>query len=259
MYNNIEYVLTQEQTDRFRAFLQEAYEEGYSKGFADAAIGIKEKPKANVYPVHNLIVDLSSYDSDPDFDTLCANVDFVILRARYCQKTDIRFEKWAQELVKRGMPFGVYDYVTLTGNRMAIQQAEKLYEVASKYNPRVYYIDTEQLATGVQRGEEMEFIKSYVAHLRELGAEKVGQYTGDWLYSTYYKKLQDLFDTIWIASYGKNNGLDDGVELASLKCTNKVDLHQFTDKGKIPGSTKQGDLSHLKGAKPLSWFTGREY
>lgn len=253
------YNLNEKQIEIVNNWLEEAYNQGYKAGAASQ--NVAEPPASNekVYPITNCIPDLSSYDKTIDFDTLCANVDFVTLRTRYCNKTDNFFEDRARELVVRDMPFAVYDYATLMSHDNAKLQAEKLYELASPYNPRIYYIDTEQLGTGVSRTQEYEYIRTYVKRLRELGAKVVGQYTGDWLYSTYYYKLQDIFDTIWIASYGKNNGLDEGITLKSAAKCDKVDLHQYTDKGTIPGVSNKGDLSHLTGNKPLEWFTGRKY
>lgn len=250
------YEMTKAQIETINGWLREAYEAGRKE-----ALKPQDEAPADekLYPVHNCIVDISAYQPTPDFDKLCAGADFVIMRARVCTKTDSTFEARAKELNKRDMPFGVYDYVTLMSHGNAKAQAEAIYELCNKYHPRIYYIDTEQLGTGVKRGEEMEYIKTYVARLRELGVERIGHYTGDWLYSTYYKRLQDLFDTLWIASYGKNTGVDEGVKLASAQYTDKIDLHQYTDKGILPGINARGDLSHLTGNKPLSWFTGREY
>lgn len=246
----MDYNLTEEQISIINSWLKEAYEAGR------AAVEI---PQEQVYKIHGCIPDLSSFQPTPNYDELCNNSDFIILRARYCSKTDNTFEERAKELNKRNMPFAVYDYVTLMSQSNAKQQAEAIFNLCNQYHPRIYYIDTEQLGTGVTRANEMEYIKTYVARLRELGVQTIGHYTGDWLYSTYYKKLQDLFDTIWIASYGKNTGEDEGIELASAQYTDKIDLHQYTDKGIIPGITTKGDLSGLTGHRSLEWFTGRKY
>lgn len=270
------YKITDTQNETLNAWLQDAYNAGfkdgqdglhdaYNTGFKEGyEAGLKnseasDRPNENIYPVYNCIPDISSFQPTPDYDKLCASSDFIILRGRYCSKTDPRFAERAAELVKRNMPFAVYDYVTLMSAANAKQQAELMYELCSPFNPRVYYIDTEQLGTGVRRGEEMEYIKIYVARLRELGVKTIGQYTGDWLYSTYYYKLQDLFDTLWIASYGQNTGLYTGVKLKAAEYTDKIDLHQYTDKGVLPGINARGDLSRLTGNKPLEWFTGRKY
>ena len=105
----------------------------------------------------------------------------------------------------------------------------------------------------------MEYIKTYVARLRELGAKVVGQYSGDWRYSTQYYKIADAFDTLWIAHYGTDSGVLENVTLKSKDKTDKVDLHQYTSKGYIPGVPTLGDLSVPTGTRPLEWFTGREY
>lgn len=249
------YKLTDAQIATINSWLQDAYEAGRKAASEQKPV----EASSIVYSVHGCICDLSSYDPKIDFDKLCSSVDFVILRARYCTKTDKTFEERAGELVKRGMPFGVYDYATLMNHSNAKAQAEAIFKLCDQYHPRIYYIDTEQLGTGVKYGDEYGYIETYVNTLRELGVERIGHYTGDWLYKTYYHRLQDLFDTLWIASYGKNNGTYDGVELASAQLTDKIDLHQYTDKGAIPGSTKRGDLSRLTGHKPLAWFTGRTY
>ena len=250
--------LTDAQIATLNGWLTDAYEAGRNAVQQDKP-PVQTPADGELYPVYNIIPDLSQYQTDVDIDALCAGSDFVILRARVCTKTDSKFEERAAELVKRKMPFCVYDYATLMSNNNARQQAEAVYALCEPYGPSVYYIDTEQLGTGVKRGDEYGYIETYVKRLRELGAKKVGQYTGDWLYSTYYKRIQDLFDTIWIASYGTNTGQDTGVELESLKYTDKVDLHEYTDRGVIPGVPSLGDLSHLTGHRPLSWFTGRQY
>ena len=246
------YTLTDDQIQTINSWLEEAYSKGYLDGQA-------AESNPELFPVHGCIPDISSFQKNPNYDELCSKSDFIILRARYCTKTDTTFEERAKALNDRGMPFAVYDYVTLMSNGNAKQQAEKIFELCSPYSPRIYYLDTEELGTGVKRGEEMEYIKVYVSRLRELGVTTIGQYTGDWLYSTFYKRIQDLFDTLWIASYGKNIGVYDGVTLASEAYTDKIDLHQYTDKGTLPGISTKGDLSRLTGKRPLSWFTGRNY
>ena len=252
--------LTNEQIQLIESWMQEMYDKGYLTGLNEALKHPDSAPTAEpVYPIHNCIPDLSSFQKNINFDELCNGSDFIILRARYCNKTDSTFEERAKQMNEHNMPFAVYDYAMLRSHAHAKEQAENFYNLCAPYNPRIYYIDTEQLSSYATYATEMEYIKTYVARLRELGVEVVGQYTGDWLYSTYYKKLQDYFDTLWIASYGKDTGKDEGVALKSAEFTDKIDLHQFTSKGVIPGVPTKGDLSSLTGHRPLSWFTGRVY
>ena len=130
--------------------------------------------------------------------------------------------------------------------------------------PRIYYLDTEQLADGVTYEQEKEFIKVYVKRLREWGVECIGQYTGDYRWRTQYRDLEPIFDTLWIANWGKDNGSYEGQTIKSAAYTDKIALHQFTSNGytKVagaPGIDHRVDLNRLTGVKPLSWFTGRTY
>lgn len=245
---------------------ENGYQEGYANGYEDGKRSVLAELEENqgdldegLFIPHDCIADISAYQKSVNFDELCAYTDFVILRARVCGKNDSMFEKRAQELNKRNMPFAVYDYARLNSHKDAKKQAEALYNLASPYNPRIYYIDTEKPADGVNYTDEMVFITTYVARLRELGVKVVGQYSGDWRYSTYYYKIADIFDTLWIAHYGKDSGELEEVNLKSAKKARHVDLRQYTSKGHIPGISTLGDLSVIIGDKPLEWFTGRKY
>lgn len=129
---------------------------------------------------------------------------------------------------------------------------------------RIYYLDTEQLADGVNYEQEREFIKVYVRRLREWGVECIGQYTDDYRWRTQYRDLEPIFDTLWIAHWGTNSGVYEGQTIKSAAYTDKIALHQYTSYGytKVagaPGIDHRIDLNRLTGVKPLSWFTGRTY
>jgi hypothetical protein len=111
---------------------------------------------------------------------------------------------------------------------------------------------------------ERELIKVYVQRLREWGVEIIGQYTGDSRWRNQYRAIEPVFDTLWIANWGSNDGNPDGITLKSAAYTDKIDLHQFTSYGytKVPGApgiNHRIDLNQLTGKRPLSWFTGRNY
>lgn len=222
------------------------------------------EPSEQVFEIHGYIPDVSVYQVDIDMDKFCAGNDFAIFRARVNGKPDSKFAGWAVELKRRGFPFAVYDYLRLKSKEDAIAQADAMYETCAPYDPKIYYLDTEQLADGVSYAEEREYIKVYVNRLRERGVKLIGQYTGDYRWRTSYRDLEPIFDTLWIASWGKNDGVYTGWALKSAQYTNKIHLHQFTSNGytKVagaPGIDHRIDLNRLTGAVPLSWFTGRKY
>lgn len=217
-----------------------------------------------LYEVHGFIPDVSVYQSKIDMDKFCEGNDFAIFRARVNGKDDTKFAAWATELKKRGFPFAVYDYVRLRSEEDAVAQADAMYAACSPYNPKIYYLDTEQLADGVDYTAEKKYIKAYVNRLREHGVKVVGQYTGDYRWRTTYRDIESIFDTLWIANWGKNEGVYTGWTLKSAAYTDKIHLHQYTSNGYTkaagaPGIEHRVDLNRLTGVKPLSWFTGRKY
>lgn len=218
----------------------------------------------SVYPIHGFIPDISAYQVAIDMDKFCAGNDFAILRARVNGKADSKFAGWAKERSKRGFPFAVYDYLRLKSEQDAIEQADAMFSACYPYKPRIYYLDTEQLADGVTYAQEREFIKVYVRRLREWGVECIGQYTGDYRWRTQYRDLELIFDTLWFAHWGTNSGVYEGQTIKSAAYTDKIALHQYTSYGytKVagaPGIDHRIDLNRLTGVKPLSWFTGRTY
>lgn len=223
----------------------------------------KDEP-APVYPVHGFIPDISAYQGSICMDEFCAGNDFAILRARVNGKADAKFKDWAGELQKRNFPFAVYDYLRLKSAKDAAEQADAMFAACYPFNPRIYYLDTEQLADGTTYAEEREYINIYVQRLRDWGVERIGQYTGDYRWRTQYRDLEPIFDTLWIANWGKNTGSPDGITLKSAAYTDKIALHQYTSYGYTktpgaPGITHRIDLNRLTGAQPLAYFTGRIY
>lgn len=224
--------------------------------------GEDETPsEGQYYPVHGVIPDVSANQGSIDMDEFCTGCDFAIFRARVSGKNDTKFSKWAQEMNDRGFPFAVYDFVKLTSEDDAIEQANAMFKACNPYHPRIYYLDTEKRADGVTYGMERKYLRAYVARLRELGVQCVGQYTGDYRWRTQYYKIEDLFDTLWIANWGKNDGRQGGTIKSQ---SDKIDLQQYTSNGftkgpGAPGIEHRIDMNKLTGRKPLSWFTGREY
>lgn len=228
------------------------------------ALGVapeENTPEGQFYHVHGIIPDVSANQGSIDMDEFCTGCDFAIFRARVSGKNDTKFPRWAQEMNDRGFPFAVYDFVKLTSEADAIAQADAMYAACSPYHPTIYYLDTEKRADGVTYGMERKYLRAYVARLRELGVERIGQYTGDYRWRTQYYKVEDLFDTLWIANWGKNDGKTGGTIKSK---SDKIDLQQYTSNGYTKGPGAPGiehriDMNKLTGKRPLSWFTGREY
>ena len=221
-------------------------------------------PGEGVYPIHGIIPDVSENQGEIDMDEFCCGCDWAIFRARVSGRDDRKFDAWAKEMHERGFPFGVYDFVKLESVKDAERQAQAMWDKCAKWKPTVWFLDTEKRADGVGYKAERTYLKAYVAKLRALGAERVGQYTGDYRWRRAYRSIADLFDVIWIANWGKNKGTYTGWTIKSEAYTDKIYLHQYTSYGYARGQGAPGirhriDMNRLTGKVGLEWFTGRKY
>ncbi len=209
------------------------------------------------------IPDVSENQESIDFDKFVKACDFAIFRARVNGRDDVKFKAWANELAARDFRFAVYDYVTLKSKEDAVAQAEAMFAACNPFHPTIYYLDTEELAPGVNYSTEKEYLKIYVQRLRDLGVQRIGQYANDSTWKSQYRDIESIFDTIWIAHWGKEDGNYNGQTLGSAAYTTKIALHQYTSYGYtkvpgVPGINHRIDLNRLIGVKPLSWFTERD-
>ncbi len=219
-----------------------------------------ETPQQDEEPSGPVIIpDVSAYQGSIDMDAFCGGCSFAIFRARVNGKNDSKFKSWAKQMTARSFRFAVYDFVMLKSVADARKQAEAMFNLCNPYHPTIYYLDTEKRAKGVSYAKEKTYIKAYVERLRELGVKKVGQYTGDYRWRTSYRDIVDVFDTLWIANWGKNKGTYTGWTIKSDKFTDKIDLHQYTSMGYTKGQGAPGikhriDMNRLTGKRPLAWF-----
>ena len=216
-----------------------------------------EEEKIETKPA--IIPDVSQYQGTINMKNFCGGCSFAIFRARVNGKNDAKFKAWAKEMNNYGFKFAVYDFVMLKSVADAKKQAEAMFKLCDPFKPTIYYLDTEKRAKGVSYAKEKTYIKAYVQRLRELGVKKIGQYTGDYRWRVSYKDIVDIFDTLWIANWGKNKGSYTGWAIKSAKYTDKIDLHQYTSMGYTKGQGAPGirhriDMNRLTGKKTIEWF-----
>lgn len=197
-----------------------------------------------------LIIDISEYQGNVDWNKLAPDVSLVILRCGLTKSAtmkpgiDARFKEYATECTKRGIPFGVYYFGRAATASFAQQEAEAAFSYAKDYSPLFYVYDAED--TQITKAGA----KAFIAKIKALGAKKTGYYIAHHLYNTYKLDTGDV-DFVWIPRYGVNNGTYD--KAPDFAC----DLHQYTSTGKVSGISGNVDLNRLTGGKPLSWFLGR--
>lgn len=220
-------------------------------------------PDTPVYPVRGIIPDISDNQGKIDLDKLAAGCDFAIFRAVQGNgKIDAQVIRNMSGCKARGFPFHAYHFLKPYSIADAEKCAVKMFETCSPYQPMAYWLDVETLYPGRTHAQMRDYVKAYVAKLRALGVKKIGLYMGESRLKNHYKQLAGIFDALWIAHWGKNDGyLSKIPQVPGVT----IGLHQYTSmagyKGVpgAPGVAKRVDLSRLTGNLPLSWFTGRNH
>ena len=196
------------------------------------------------------IIDISKWQGDIDFDALKNEVSLVIARASCGSDKDVMFDKYAKAMNERGIPFGVYCYSYAGTDAKAKDEAQKIIQYASKYNPLFYVMDAEESKI------TNSAIATFAEELRKQGANRIGCYVAHNHFKDYnYEAVRSLWDFTWIPRYGSNNGTIEGSTKPNYRC----DLWQYTSTGKIKGISGNVDMNTITGSgKTLKWFLGKE-
>ena len=200
--------------------------------------------KTTTYNLEGKIIDISKYQGKIDFSKLKKEVSFIIARVSCGSDKDIRFDEYAEEMIKYGIPFGVYCYSYAGTVEKAKDEAQKMVSYASKYNPLFYVIDAEE------KRITKETLIAFNKELRTLTDKRIACYCGGDYYKMYnYDSIRHLFDFTWVPRYGKNNGTIEG----SIKPIYECDLWQYTSVGKIAGIKGNVDMNVTMN-KDIEWF-----
>lgn len=139
-----------------------------------------------------------------------------------------------------GIPCGLYHFAQLTPSPEA--QADVLHAdvqrlAATGLPPALDFEAT--VADSLTAAQGADFCRRFIRRLREHGHQRVTLYANT---SHLTKITPDSWDDasllIWAANYGSNDGNRHGYSYAG-----HVDIHQYTDRGRLPGITPAVDLN----------------
>lgn len=193
-----------------------------------------------------VIVDISEYQSPNsiDYDTFAKQVDHVIVRVMDADYIDKAYKTHIKELNKRGVPVAVYAFVRGQNDKHMVNEAKMFMDRVEGLDITFLWLDVETVSHPNMR----HGVSVYLNKLRELGAKKVGLYIAHHLYKQLNLDTSEA-DGIWIPHYGSGSAKPDS------KPDFPVDIHQYTEHGRLAGYNGNLDLNRLLGDKPLEHFT----
>lgn len=215
-------------------------------------------PEKKKYPVYGVILDISDNQGNIDFTELKA--DYVIARSNMGKTKDKKFRTYAKAMEENDIPYGAYLFSQANTDKEAIAEVDLMLDMCEGLNPTLYVLDIEgSKKVTVSTKERRAAIKAAVQHLKSKTNVRVGLYTGENRFNNDLWRIKEIFDVLWIANWGKNNGYLSKVP--EIPCQ----LHQYTSYGnaknnnKVPGVPGRVDLNRVRGDGVLEMLTGREY
>ena len=208
------------------------------------------KKYSKVETLEKYIVDMSAYDQVEDWDTFVKYISFAWLRVACRRETekgevyiDANFRKYAAELKKRGVPFGVYVYGRADTTARGIQEAAAAVKWAEPYGPTVYMYDIEA-PTLTQAS-----CQAFIDEAKRLTSKPCGIYVGHHWSQVNAGAIRRDYT---ICPYYRDNG---GGTHGDRNPSHPHDGHQYSCSLIVPGKKDPGDVSHIN-ADPKTNGTG---
>lgn len=182
-----------------------------------------------------MIIDVSSWQGEIDWQQVKGNVDGVILRCGWGmnleKQDDSCFHQNAKGCLENAIPFGAYLYSYAKTPERAKSEAEHVLRLLAPYKGRLsypVYLDLEE--AGTQSGA-VERAKLFAQSIEKEGYV-CGIYANEWWWNTYLKDGLDEY-TKWVAKYsGKPEGI-----------SGTYDIWQYSSQGRVPGIKGRVDMN----------------
>lgn len=194
--------------------------------------------------VDGAIIDVSEFQSTIDWPTVVkAGLSLAVIRVQSgTSHEDLTYKTNIPAVINLNANYAVYAYNAAVSVDDAKTEATNFYNraqavIGSGKQPRFWMIDVEEKSMDDMRA----CVTSYMNTLNSLGVpdNKIVLYIANQLYDSFNLDVARA-GSIWIPSYGKN----DGTVAGSEKPDHPYDLWQYTSKGHIAGITQNTvDLS----------------
>lgn len=191
-------------------------------------------------------IDVSSYQGKIDWKKVKnSGVKFAILKViRQNLNPDTQFENNWKGCTDNNVEIqGVYNYSYATTPKKAKSDAEKVLKILNGKKTMVWLDVEDKCQKGLGKGL-IDIIMTYGNVITSAGL-LFGVYTGQSFYNTYIKPYGVLPYSLWIASYGTNNGKPQ--ESKRPNASNCIGW-QYSSKGSVNGIGGNVDVNYFFGA-----------
>src|SRR5690625_878062 len=192
-----------------------------------------------------MIIDVSHHQpSDSiNYEALSKHVDHVIIRTMDADFIDREYETHHRKFREQGVPTAAYAFVRGRNDTHMVNEAKMFWDRTKDLNPTFWWLDVE----AVTHPDMRKGISIYINEMRKHGAEKVGLYIAHHLYEQLNLDISEA-DATWIPHYGSGSAEADSTPKFP------ADIHQYTDRGRLPGYMGNLDLNRIISDKPLEYF-----
>lgn len=181
------------------------------------------------------IIDISEHQAPQEINyaKLSPYLDLVIIRTQFgSRRIDKHFESHHLNFKREKVPTAAYAWVRGISLADMKKEAKDFYQRTAHLQPEIWFLDVEEQSMKNMRAG----ISMYIQTLKSLGAKRIGIYIAHHRYRQFNLKVSEA-DLVWLPHYGKNNG--QVTSNPDFPC----DLHQYTDKGRLPGYKGYLDLN----------------
>ena len=188
-----------------------------------------------------LIIDISYWQQNVNYDLLSQGIDGVILRAAYAIGKDTWFDRHYEGFARNGKPIGAYHYII--GSQTARTQAETFIEAIKGKRLRLgIWNDVEDTRTATALNRSL--VLDYHRRVENLYGSEMGVYTSASKWDAIMKVPDLAGRKLWIANYE--------VSKPALPRTGGWSswwLWQYTDRERLPGHTGNLDGNRFCGTR----------
>lgn len=183
-------------------------------------------------------VDVSYHNEEIDWEKVkSAGIDYVIIRAGYTGKKDVKFEEYYEGARAAGLDIGCYFYTYSTTVEGAKRDAEFLLNIlkGKKFEYPIYFDMEDPSQLELSTDLRMKMLETFCTILSDNGFFP-GLYTNNnWLLNYWHEEAVTTLYDVWYARYGS---------YPAGKFDSEYGMWQYTETGKIDGITGDVDLNY---------------